>query len=43
MLEDFSVDDIERHGQARRLVGKKGVGDQYGYFAGVSNSGEGDV
>ena len=43
VLEDFSVDDIERHGQARRLVGKREVGDQYGYFAGVSNSGEGDV
>jgi len=21
LIEDFSVDDIERHGQARRLVG----------------------
>jgi len=43
LLEDFSIDDVERHGEARGLVGKRGVGDQYGDFAGVSNSGEGDV
>ena len=43
MLEDFCVDNIERHGQARGLVGQRGVGDQYGDLAGVSNSGEGDV
>jgi len=29
VLEDFCVDDIERHGKARRLVGERGVGDQY--------------
>ena len=42
-LEDFSVDDNERHVHARRLVGKRGVGDQYadGGFAGVSNPREG--
>jgi len=42
-LEDFRVDDIERHGKARRLVGKRGVGDEYADLAGVSNSGEGNV
>jgi hypothetical protein len=41
--EDFSVDDIERDGEPRGLVGERGVGDQYGDLAGVSNSGEGDV
>ena len=41
--EDFSVNDIARHGQARGLVGSRGVGDQYSDLAGVSNSGEGDV
>ena len=43
LLEDFSIDDVERHGQARGLARKRGVGDHYGDFAGVSNSGEGDV
>jgi hypothetical protein len=43
VLEDFCVDDIERHGQARGLVGQGWVGDQYGDLAGVSNSGEGDI
>jgi hypothetical protein len=43
VLEDFCVDDIESHGEARGLVGERGVGDQYGDLAGVSNSGEGDV
>ena len=41
--EDLCVDDIERHGEVRGLVGERGVGDQYGDLAGVSNSGEGDV
>jgi len=43
LLEDFYVDDIERHGQARRLVGKRGVDTQYGDLAGVSDPREGDV
>ena len=43
LLEDFCVDDIQRHGRARRLVGKKGVGAQYDDFAGVFDPREGDV
>jgi hypothetical protein len=27
VLEYFCVDDIERHGEARRLVGQRGVDD----------------
>jgi hypothetical protein len=37
VLEEFCVDDIERHGQARGLVGQRGVGDQYSDLAEVSN------
>jgi hypothetical protein len=43
VLEDFCVDDIERHNQARGLVGQRGMGDQYGDLARVFNSGKGDV
>lgn len=35
VLEDFGVDDIERHGQARRLVGQVRAGNNHGDLAGV--------